>query len=77
MKQKSLEQLEYSKEDIEKLIYADIAKLYGNVNKAKINIGFRIEMEDQPGDYRAELPLINVFKGANVSVDMTPYKETT
>ncbi len=71
MPEKSLtHNFKYTVEDIKNLIKSDIAKQLGNKTIPIIDysIRFNIDMEDQPGDYRAEYPLSPVFKGASANV---------
>jgi hypothetical protein len=63
---------EYTVEDIENLIKSDIAtRLKRNtIPIIDYSIRFNISMEDLPGDFRAEGPLIAVFKGASANIEV-------
>jgi hypothetical protein len=67
MKQQTIEKYEYTTADIEKLIYEDICKRHGNVNKARVKIRFELatEPDDSPGHPTYFLNC------ANVDVDVT------
>jgi hypothetical protein len=62
----------YSPEDIEDLIKADIAEQLGMKTLPIIDykIDFRIVEENHPGDTFSQFPSITVFKGAKAFVEI-------
>jgi hypothetical protein len=62
----------YSKEDIENLIKADIAKQLGmeTIPIIDYKIDFRIVEENHPGDWQSQYNTIKVFKGAKAFVEV-------
>ena len=62
----------YTKEDIENLIKGDIAKQLEmkTIPIISHSIYFRIKMEEDPTDFRAEYPLTPTFKGVNAKVEV-------
>ena len=62
----------YTKEDIENLIKGDIARQLGMETIPIINhsIYFKVDMEDQPNDWRGEFSQFPVFKGVDAKVEV-------
>ena len=62
----------YTKEDVENLIKGDIARQLGmdTIPIISHSIYFRVEMEEDPTDLRAEYPLTPTFKGVNAKVEV-------
>lgn len=62
----------YTKEDIENLIKGDIARQLGmkTIPIISHSIYFRVDMEDMPGDWRAEFSQTPVFKGVEAKVEV-------
>lgn len=71
MQKKTIEEFEYTPEDIEKLILEDIRKHIANknINKQRVNIHFNVGSDprdnDGPGYAR------QILQGADVTVDVT------
>ena len=62
----------YTKGDIENLIKGDIARQLGmeTIPIISHSIYFKVDMENDPSDWRAEFPPSPVFKGVNVKVEV-------
>jgi hypothetical protein len=62
----------YTKEDIENLIKGDIARQLGmeTIPIISHSINFRVDMEDDPNDWRAEFAQSPVFKGVDAKVEI-------